>query len=551
MNNKILLFLIILINQINAQTVGLLQYDSSNVNDGYFLFAPSGSNITYLIDRCGNNVKTWTSSYLPGQAVYLLDDGNLLRTGNTDNTTFNAGGKGGIIEKIDWNGNVTWSYTISDNLKCSHHDIKILPNGNVLVVVWENKTYDESINAGLNPLNAPENFWSEGVYEIQPVGTNSGNIVWEWHLWDHIIQNLDPAKNNYSLSISNNPQLVNINYNVGSSVNPSDWIHINSIDFNPTLNQIILSAHNFNEIWIIDHSTTTEQASSHLGGNSGNGGDLLFRWGNPQAYNIGSTSQLFGQHNARWIESGFPFENEIMIFNNGLNRPGGQYSTVEIIRPPVIGFNYDNTILPYAPTNPTWIYNSNNTHNFFGRLTSGAQPLPNGNVILCNGPNGTFKEINNSGNDLWKYKSPVNNTTTIASQGTLPIQNLVFRCTFYPTNYSGFIGHNLINGGTIENNNSLTNSCNSYLLSSNNNNLNDGIKIYPNPAIESIKIEWENSINISAPIRLINNLGQTIFSENVLNNKNISIPVNNLSSGIYLLKINTDNKEIVKKVIIN
>ncbi len=177
-----------------TNTVGLIRNDAGALNDGYVLFAPIGSNTTYLIDKCGKQVKTWASNYKPGQSCYLLSDGSLLRPGNTNNTTFNAGGKGGIIEKIDWSGNVTWSYTISDALQCQHHDVKALPNGNILVIAWESKTNTEAIAQGRNPNLVPATVWSEQIIEIKPTGTSGGTIVWEWHLWDHLVQDFDASK---------------------------------------------------------------------------------------------------------------------------------------------------------------------------------------------------------------------------------------------------------------------------------------------------------------------------------------------------------------------
>ena len=77
-----------------------------------------------------------------------------------------------------------------------------------------------------------------------------------------------------------------------------------------------------NEIYIIDHSTTTLEASEHSGGNSGMGGDILYRWGNPEAYRAGTNNdqKLFGQHDVQWIESNRPNSGELIVFNNGNGR---------------------------------------------------------------------------------------------------------------------------------------------------------------------------------------------------------------------------------------
>jgi hypothetical protein len=437
-----------------TNTVGLIRNDAGALNDGYVLFAPIGSNTTYLIDKCGKQVKTWPSNYKPGQACYLLPDGSLLRPGNTNNTIFNAGGKGGVIEKIDWNGNVTWTFTISDALKCQHHDVKALPNGNILIIAWESKTNTEAIAQGRNPNLVPSTVWSEQIIEIKPTGTNGGTIVWEWHLWDHLVQDFDASKPNFG-TIEASSKLISLNYN--ASATNQDWIHLNSIDFNAALDQILVSSHSFNEVWIIDHSTTTAQAKSHSGGNSGNGGDLIYRWGNSIAYNTGTTTQLFGQHNAYWIESGFPFENQIMIFNNGNGRTGGNYSTIEIIKPPVNGYNYTQS-LAYGPNTTSWNYNAGNPNNMYAQNISGAQQLSNGNVLFCNGPAGIFTEVSTNGTEIWKYTSPIT-STGILKQGVVATQNSVFRSTFYPKTYSGFSGRTLISGNIIEDVNSISAAC--------------------------------------------------------------------------------------------
>ena len=69
---------------------------------------------------------------------------------------------------------------------------------------------------------------------------------------------------------------------------PSFWDHMNSVAHNEKLDQIVLSVRGFNEIWGIDHGTTTQEAADHSGGKRGKGGDLLYRWGKPAAYKRGA-----------------------------------------------------------------------------------------------------------------------------------------------------------------------------------------------------------------------------------------------------------------------
>jgi hypothetical protein len=128
--------------------------------------------------------------------------------------------------------------------------------------------------------------------------------------------------------------LINVNYNKSKRPNKAsaDFMHTNAVSYNPETDQIMLSIHSFSEIWIIDHSTTKTEASSHEGGESGMGGDILYRYGNPETYNQGTRNDrtLFGQHDAQWIPTGYPGEGNVLIFNNGIKRIR-EYSTVDEI----------------------------------------------------------------------------------------------------------------------------------------------------------------------------------------------------------------------------
>jgi len=81
-----------------AQTMGVFINDTARVFKGYTLFAPKQNTMTYLINNEGRKVHEWTRSALaPGQSVYLLENGNLLRTCMTHGNLGTGGGERGSI----------------------------------------------------------------------------------------------------------------------------------------------------------------------------------------------------------------------------------------------------------------------------------------------------------------------------------------------------------------------------------------------------------------------------------------------------------------------
>jgi hypothetical protein len=378
---------------------------SGGVFPGYNLFAPTNSTTTYLVDNEGNIVHSWASDTTPGKSAYLHTNGNLVRAGYTGSTTFGAGA-GGVVEVIRWDGKVYGSFFYADNYVHQHHDIEITPNDTVFMIAWERKLYSESLAAGRNPylMRVSEGLWPDHIIEVD--GT-SGAIIWEWHVWDHLIQDYDPSKANYGV-VGDHPELVDLNYYSGSAAMGSpDWVHMNSIDYNAELDQILVSVLRFDEIWVIDHSTTITQAAGHSGGNSGRGGDLLYRWGNPQAYRMGTAAdqQLFLQHDARWIPSGCPGAGNILVFNNGLYRPGEDYSSVEEITPPLSAAG--NYMLEpgsaYGPAAPVWSYTAPDPGDFFTSHMGGAQRLPNGNTLITDSTHSSAFEVTPSKEIVWSY----------------------------------------------------------------------------------------------------------------------------------------------------
>jgi hypothetical protein len=477
-------------------------------HEGFTLFAPITSTSTFLIDMEGRLVHQWDSMYEPGQAVYLLENGHLLRTafmGPDTNQTFYGGGSGGRVQEFTWDGKLVWDFEYNSDTHLLHHDIERLPNGNILMIAWEKKTKEEAVAAGRNPDTVGEKgLWPDHIIEVQPRGKTTGRIVWEWHVWDHLIQSQDPSKKNYG-EVSEHPELININpgdwtkrltqkqreklaslgyLRTFSKKDPRenhpDWNHINSIDYNPELDQIILSVLGFNEIWIIDHSTTAKQAAGHKGGRYGRGGDLLYRWGNPQVYKKGKAAEqkLFAQHDAQWIPTGLQGGGHILAFNNGRGRPDGDYSSIDEVVPPLDrkGHYVRQKGRAYGPALPVWTYTAPQKENFYSSHISGCERLPNGNTFICSGEKGVLFEVTPDKKVVWKLVNPVFGESRppagvprpesdkkghdmrkpprlmpqIGGPGMGQVkpgpQNSIFKAHRYGPDYPGFTGKNLTSG---------------------------------------------------------------------------------------------------------
>jgi len=355
-----------------------------------------------LVDKQGVAIHTWTGRS-GGLAYYVMDDGDLMRTYTpaAAPSGYPPGSQGGV-ERLGFDGTLKWQYELFAPNQRLHHDIEPMPNGNLLVIAWDEMTPNEAIAIGRAPvqMQGPV-FRPDAILEIEPTGSSGGNIVWEWHIADHVIQDADPGAANYG-DVSSNPQLVDINY-PPHNTDGDDWNHVNSVKYDPVNDWIILSSHRQDEIWVIDHSTTTAEAAGHTGGARGKGGDLLYRWGNPAAYQMGTTAdqQLFGQHGPYFIPPGYPGAGNVILFNNAT--PSGS-AIFELVMP--LDSNGDfvmNAAGTFDPAGPVWSYynpaiNSSNVSN--------TERLKNGNTVICAGAVGHIREVDSSGNLIWEYTHP-------------------------------------------------------------------------------------------------------------------------------------------------
>ncbi len=370
----------------------------------YTLHTPLQGTETFLRDPEGALVQSWESSTFPAVSTFLLPGGDLLRTGVVG-TAFASPGVGGLLERQSWDGAPLWSFTYSDQDHRLHHDIEPLPSGNILAIAWERKSPEEASAAGRNPatIDGDEGLWPDTVIEIDP---SADAIVWEWHVWDHLVQDFDSNAPNFA-DISARPERIDLNFVDVTGPQLSDWNHFNGIGYNQELDQIVLSAHHFHEIWVIDHSTTSAEAASSSGGRAGRGGDLLYRWGNPGAYGVDGEQQLYHQHDPRWIPDGLPGAGDLTIVNNGLPevRP---YTTVVQITPPLAeDGTYTLSDGTYGPAAPTWEYKADPPESFFTEIVGSAQRLPSGNTLINQGIIGRFFIVTPEGALVWEQNHGV------------------------------------------------------------------------------------------------------------------------------------------------
>ena len=272
--------------------------------------------------------------------------------------------------------------------------------------------------------------------------------MWEWSLWDHLIQDFDPDKANYG-DPAGHPELVDLNFPLARASGPEfDWIQATAIDYHPGLDQIAISARNFSELWIIDHGTTTEEAA-------GPAGDLLYRWGNPRAYRAGTAAdqRLFWPHHVHWIEPGLPGAGNLLMFNNG-SESGGRgrgWSSVVELAPPADGRGYR----PGEPA-PVWTYEADPPAVFYSASRSGAQRLPNGNTLIASGDEGTVFEVTPGGRTVWKYVNPQHHWGRLHQGDLAPTRpdpawgNRLYRATRYAPDHPGLACLDLTPKGTIE-----------------------------------------------------------------------------------------------------
>ena len=410
------------------EPTGLLRWDKSKTFNGYTLIAPSYTKDIYLIDMDGNLIHKWETDNLNGLYAELLPNGNILRGAVVnERQAVYFGGSSGSVQELDWNGKVVWEYKMNSPQGFYHHAFDRMPNGNTLLLAWEQKSWEEAVKKGRDPKTtkpdgvvSPADPKRERVYGIWPDFVREidrdGKTVWEWHVWDHI---------------GTGPDQININFVLPATVGPlyagPDWTHFNTVQYLPKTDQVLVNSRNFGEFYIIDKKT----------------GKMVYRWGNPAqqgkgrfpgGYTDDGDQMLFGPHHVQVQENG-----NITMFDNGTFRPSGNYSRIVELDPKT-----GKIVWQFAGKGTPRYGNP-----FYSAFQSCAQKLPNGNFFVTSTNWGHLFEVTPDKEIVWEYTSPVNHKGVNCSKDDYLVTFEVHRAYRYAPDYAGLKGKDLSSKGPL------------------------------------------------------------------------------------------------------
>lgn len=547
----IILGLLIASPLFGQNSVGLISHNSEEASQGYNLFFSHNQEKVLLIDNEGQLIHYWDdqNDFRPGNSAYLLPNGDLIkckRPSNFSEDAIWAGGGGAFVEIVDWDGNAKASFELNDENSRLHHDIGTMPNGNVLMIAWAKVDSTTAANAGRDSeIITQSQVWSEKIIEWNPT---TDQIVWEWDAFDHLIQDRFPNRDHYGV-VQDNPSKIDINYDEHDG--HPDWLHINSIDYNDALDQIVLSVPYFNEFWVIDHNTTTAEAA-------GTKGDLVYRWGNPKAHkgNTEVAQELFFQHDVHWVnpnaQPGDEDFGSILLYNNRLPNETSVAYLVETIDPNT-GAYFENENASSNAVTATYAHPDLPEIAYSTGLSS-AQRLPNGNHLILAGRHGYAFELNPSGEVVWEYRIPLRGGE-IVPQGTelSTNNNITFRLNRYPLDFSAFSGKDLSQKGLLEET-VFDDDDDDVITSIGRENISAQLELRPNPASSQVTIRIPSGmIGAAGDVLVVNSALGSIQSKQTLEHlpEDLDFNVQTLNTGVYLVIIETDGDYAYKKLIIS
>ena len=346
-------------------------YKPDKCYNGYTLFchsyedpraSESGRGHIYLIDMEGNVVHEWTTQTAQQSFCRLLPDGNLLYP-TRDRSRIEAAG----LRELDPDSNVVWYYHCRID-----HDDQVLANGNLMLhTICDYMVPALGVGLKRNPY----------ILEI----TRDRKLVWEWRGEEHVdeLRDLLPAdawehfqrriRNEFSFDWAHNNTCQIIPENATAE---KEDARARLARFKP--GNIIFSYRSVDIIGVIERET----------------GKIVWAWG---------PGELDGQHKPHMLPNG-----NILIFDNGTLRGYSRVIELDPLTEEIV-----------------WEYTAEPKEEFLSRYISGAQRLPNGNTLICEGAKCHLFEVTTKKEVVWDYVSP------FREEGALS----TYRCLRYSPEY--------------------------------------------------------------------------------------------------------------------
>ena len=354
------------------KNAGVTIHDAERAWPGYTLFAesfedptdaPDGKGKIHLIDMEGEVARTWYVETALQSHCRLLPNGNVIYPTRDRSNISRAG-----LRELAPDSSVVWSYHCRVD-----HDFQLLKSGNIMIHTVADLPWPEL---------GPELKRHPHIIEI----TRKKELVWAWRGEEHLaeLEALLPSE-----AWQHFQERVHGQFSF-------DWAHNNTCQVIPPNKtherekarggesrfkpgNIVFSYRSVDIIGVIDRES----------------GRIVWAWG---------PGVIDGQHKPHMLANG-----NILIFDNGTLRGWSR----------VIELNPLNEEIE-------WEYAAEPKDAFLSRYISGAQRLPNGNTLICEGGKMRLFEVSPEGDIVWEFLYPWH------EPGGL---NTIYRCLRYSTDY--------------------------------------------------------------------------------------------------------------------
>jgi len=506
-------------------------YDSTKT-EGYYFLVPlklagnGGVHAQLILDRYGDVVY-----YRPLGAVTATPGFKVQPNGMI---TYLQNAKFYVLDS---------TFTIKDSVVTQNgiyldsHEFQILPNGNYLMLGYENVFMNLSAYAWFKPTGTHgSSVASVKCCVIQEQDPNK-NVVFEWHCKDYF-------------SFADGDSLWYANPNV------VDWTHSNALELDNDGN-ILLSSRHFDEITKINRTDSS----------------IMWRLGGVQNQFtfLTDTVPFYGQHDIRRIANG-----NITLYDNGFRALSApyhgaralEYQLDEVNRTAslVWGYVYDSTMYSKATGNVQRLLNGNTLVNF-GIIGSKNVAF----VVVDSLKNKVFEltfedtmysyRAFNFQQLPWMFHRP--EITCFDSAGItyldagagyasyewnngstsriIPVTAADTFIVWVPYGTDGFISSEKLIITNTQDPCGLT----SVNLSAEKNE----IEIYPNPAGDELYINCESLKGIQSEFSIYNVIGEKILSGDLATDKKTStLDISSLPAGAYVLVVSSSVKNYTVKV---